>query len=277
MPEVAVNGTTIWYQRDGVGPPCLVLHGGLGVDHTLYRRSLQPLAPRLELVFVDHRGNGRSGRPPVETITIEQLADDAAATARALGFERALVFGHSYGGFIAQELALRHPTLVRALMLIDTTPGQLGAEESEDDYRGPPPPPEMIELLSRLPESDQQVADSIRLLVGLYLHQSDVERAVQLFEGTVYSRDALVQGFVALAGWSAVDRLSTISAPTLVTVGRHDLFTSPPQADRIADRVPNSQRVVFEHSGHIPWLDEPDEFFAIVNGWLDTVLGTDLG
>jgi proline iminopeptidase len=277
MPALPINDTTIWYERDGTGPPCLVLHGGLGVDHTLYRRSLQPLAERLELIFVDHRGNGRSGRPLVETITIEQLADDAAALARALGFDRVVVFGHSYGGFVAQELTLRHPELVAALMLIDTTPGQLGTGESEDDYRGEPPPPEMIELVTRLPDSDEQLAESMAVMVPLYLHQTDPADGAALFDGTVYSRDAMVQGFVALSTWSSVDRLGTITAPTLVTVGRHDLFTSPPQADRIADRVPNSQRLVFEHSGHIPWVDEPDAFFPLVNGWLDTALGTASG
>ncbi len=241
MPELPLNDTTIWYERDGAGPPCLVLHGGLGVDHTLYRRSLQPLAARLELVFVDHRGNGRSGRPSVETITIEQLADDAAALARGLGFDRLIVFGHSYGGFVAQELALRHPELVAALMLIDTTPGQLGTGESEDDYRGAPPPPEMIDLVSRVPESDEELADGMAVVVPLYLHQADPVEAAALFDETVYSRDAMVQGFVSLSTWSSVDRLPDISVPTLVTVGRYDLFTSPPQADRIADRVPNSR------------------------------------
>ena len=277
MPELAVNDTTIFYEREGAGPPCLVLHGGLGVDHTMYSRSLRPLADRLDLVFPDHRGNGRSGRPPLDTITIEQLADDAAALAGVLGFDRILVFGHSYGGFVAQELTLRHPELVGALMLIDTTPGQLGTGESEDDYRGEPTPPELIDLVSRVPESDAELAAGMSVLVPLYLHQADTAEAAALFDQTVYSRDAMVQGFVALSTWSSVDRLPTISVPTLVTVGRHDLFTSPPQADRIADRVPNSQRVVFEHSGHMPWLDEPDEFFRIVKGWLDTAWGTNHG
>jgi proline iminopeptidase len=277
MPELPINDTTIWYERDGIGPPCLVLHGGLGVDHTMYRRSLQPLAERLELVFVDHRGNGRSGRPPVETITIEQLADDAAALARALGFDRILVFGHSYGGFVAQELTLRHPELVGALMLIDTTPGQLGTGESEDDYRGDPPPPELIELLSRVPENDEDLAEGMAVLVPLYLHRADPAAVAALFDQTVYARDAMVQGFVSLSTWSSVDRLPGISVPTLVTVGRHDLITSPPQADRMADRLPHSQRVVFEHSGHMPWLDEPDVFFPFVHGWLDTTLSTAFG
>ena len=272
MPELAVNGTTIWYERDGVGAPCLVLHGGLGVDHTFYRRTLQPLAERLDLVFLDHRGNGRSGRPAIDTITIEQLADDAAAVARELGFEQAVVFGHSYGGFVAQELTLRHPDLVRALMLIDTTPGQLGTGETEDDYRGEPPPPGVMEAFSQLPETDEQMAAGMPAIVPWYLHRANVDEAISLFDQTIYSRDAMVQGFVSLASWSSVDRLPTISVPTLVTAGRHDLFTSAPQADRIADRIPQAERVVFEESGHMPWLDEPNAFFAAVNGWLDRVL-----
>lgn len=277
MPELAINGTTIWYERHGTGPPCLVLHGGLGVDHTIYSRSLRPLAARLDLVFPDHRGNGRSGRPPIDTITIEQLADDAAAVARALGFDRIVVFGHSYGGFVAQELTLRHPEIVGGLMLIDTTPGQLGTGESEDDYRGEPTPPEMLDLLSRVPDNDDELAESMALLIPLYLHQADPAGVAALFDETVYSRDAMVQGFVSLSSWSSVDRLADISAPTLVAVGRYDLFTSAPQADRIVDRLPHSQRVVFEHSGHMPWLDEPDVFFPVVNGWLDTTLGTAFG
>ena len=81
----------------------------MGLDHTYLRPALDPLADRLQLVYYDHRGNGRSGRPRMDTLTMEQLADDANALARRLGFDRLLVFGASYGGFVAQELAVRHP------------------------------------------------------------------------------------------------------------------------------------------------------------------------
>jgi pimeloyl-ACP methyl ester carboxylesterase len=61
VPTADVNGTTIWYDVVGTGPFGLVLHGGLGIDHTLYQATLGPLEQRLRLVYVDHRGNGRSG------------------------------------------------------------------------------------------------------------------------------------------------------------------------------------------------------------------------
>src|SRR6266540_5005734 len=85
MPTVAVNGTTLWYEVLGEGPTCLVMHGGLGLDHALCRPVVERLAGRLRLVWYDHRGNGRSGRPPLETLTMEQLADDADALAGRLG------------------------------------------------------------------------------------------------------------------------------------------------------------------------------------------------
>jgi pimeloyl-ACP methyl ester carboxylesterase len=84
----------------------------------------------------------------------------------------------------------------------------------------------------------------------------------------------MVQGFAALATWSAVERLPTIAVPTLVVVGTHDVFTSPPQARRISSRIGGSQLVEFTESGHFPWIDEPDRFFAVVTEWLKTAAAT---
>jgi proline iminopeptidase len=66
-----VNQTTLFYTPFGHGPTCLVMHGGLGIDHTMYR-SLDPLGEHMRLIYYDHRGNGRSGRLGMETLTIEQ-------------------------------------------------------------------------------------------------------------------------------------------------------------------------------------------------------------
>ena len=91
----------------GDGAPTLVLHGGLGVDHSAYR-SFDELADVLQLIYLDHRGNGRSARPDPATLTMAGWAEDALAVGRAVAGDRPLVvIGHSYGGFIAQELAIR--------------------------------------------------------------------------------------------------------------------------------------------------------------------------
>lgn len=269
MPSALVNGTELFHEVDGDGAPCLVLHGGLGVDHTMYRRTLGPLAPPMQLVYLDHRCNGRSGRPPLITLTMEQLADDAVGLADHLGLDRFHVLGHSYGGFVAQELAIRHPDRVAALLLVATTPGQLGNDESPDDTeQGPPPPSEVIELMSAELATDDDLATSMHRMLAYYLHQRDVDEVRSLVADTVWSADAMMRGFEVLPTWSSVDRLENITCPTLVIAGRHDVFTSFPQAHRIGRRVRGATVEVLEHSGHFPWLDEPDVFFPLVLDWL---------
>ncbi len=83
-----VNGTRLRYVEMGAGTPCLVMHGGLGVDHTQFREWLDPLGDVLRLVYYDHRGNGGSGRPLLETLPLEQLVDDAEELRIELGFEQ---------------------------------------------------------------------------------------------------------------------------------------------------------------------------------------------
>lgn len=265
---IAVNGTELFYERDGVGPPCVVLHGGLGVDHCLYRSSLALLSESHDVVWLDHRGNGRSARPASSTITIEQLADDAAAVIERLELRAPVVFGHSFGGFVAQELVLRHPKSVGKLALVATTPGQLGIGEDPEEGRGAPLPVEAAQLIAAIPVDDAALADVLGQLMRWYLHRRDPADVLPMLAGTVFSRDAMVRGFEVLSSWSSVDRLHRIGIATLVAVGAHDVFTSPPQARRIASRIRGSHLVEFADSGHFPWIDEPEQFFSALDDWL---------
>ena len=136
-------------------------------------------------------------------------ADDALAVGRAVAGDRPLVvIGHSYGGFIGQELAIRQPDAVRALVLVCTTPGQLGTGE-QPAPPGPSLPPGFAEMVSSSPETDEDLADP------------QVLRS--LMARTVFSASAIRRGFEVLAEWSSVDRLASITAPMLVLAGRHEL------------------------------------------------------
>jgi len=262
-----VNGLQLFYEDVGTGPSTLVMHGGLGIDHTSYR-SLDPLATCLHLVYYDHRGNGRSSRPDESELTMEAWADDGAALAHHVaGPDPVVVIGHSFGGFIAQELAVRHGDAVRALILVATTPGQLGVGEGPAP-EGPPMPEEFAELLRMMPATDDDFAAAMTRLAPAYLHEAPVESLTALMAETVFSAVAMRRGYEELASWSAVDRLHSVDIPTLVIAGRHDALTSWPQADRIAAHIPHAEVVVFERSGHFPWIDEPDEFFDTITRWL---------
>jgi proline iminopeptidase len=121
------------------------------------------------------------------------------------------------------------------------------------------------------PAPDDDLATSMGRMLPYYLHQRDVDEVRSFMADTVWSEDAMTRGFEVLATWSSVDRLETISCPTLVIAGRHDVFTSFPQAHRIGRRVRGATVEVLEHSAHFPWLDEPDVFFPLVLDWLARV------
>jgi proline iminopeptidase len=263
-----INGVELYYEELGEGPAVLVLHGGPGMDHTYFRPAFDRLAERHRVVFVDHRLQGRSGRAPVDTLTIEQSADDASALLDHLGIDRTVVAGHSYGGFIAQELALRHPDRVDGLFLISTTPGQTGETDDSDADQGPRPPQGFIDAITTMPTTDAEYEAMAPTLLSYYFHRLTWDEAAPAFADMRYDAEAFVRGMQVLRGWSSVDRLDGIAAPTLVLVGRHDVPTSWPQSVRIARRISGSELVVLEDSGHFPWMEQPDLFWAATDTWL---------
>lgn len=119
MPNRPIRDVSLFVETIGSGYPLLLMHGGPGADHwTLapFRR----LADRFTLVFYDHRCNGRSTGAPVESMTWENLTADADALRKSLGFEKWAVLGHSFGGHVALEYALRYPDSLSHLVLLDT-------------------------------------------------------------------------------------------------------------------------------------------------------------
>jgi proline iminopeptidase len=265
MSTATINGSTLWYDEVGAGPVCLVLHGGLGLDSSLYR-DLDRLGDRLRLVHYDQRGNGRSGRPPLATLTMPQLADDAAALADHLGADRVHVIGHSYGGFVAQELAIRHPDRVRGVVLVATGPGGLGAGEDPADL-GAPVPADLAAALGSAPSSAADLATAMAPVLHYYVHRCPVAELGRRLQAVIPAPAAMARSMEVLAGWSAVDRLAGITAPTLVVAGSYDVLTSPAQARRIARRVPGAHLVELAGSAHFPWLDQPAEFFTALEAW----------
>lgn len=265
MPTAAVNGIDLYYESDGNGGAIIGLHGGLGFDHTYMRRGLAGIAEIARIITPDLRCNGRSGGP-IETLSMEQLADDVAGLMDALGLPRATVLGHSYGGFVAQEFALRHPDRLDRLVLVDTTPGQPGEHEVVPD--GPPQPEGLAELFSNPPMTDEEAVAFVPKILPYYLHTLQADEAMPFFEGSVMRVEAMAAGFAVMAEWSTVDRLAQVDAPTLALCGRHDVITSLPQSGRITSRIRRAELRVFEKSGHFPFIEEPGAFVSELRQWL---------
>ncbi len=269
MPIARINGTEIYYLIVGSGSPCLVMHGGLGGDHGCLHPWIDPLGDDLRLIYYDHRGNGRSGRPPLETMTYDQLAADADALRAQLGFETVVVMGFSAGAAIALHYALHYAQHVTHLVLVG---GHASWDYGDEivaacERRGATP--QMMEAVNRLPRDDADLAEMVRGFMPLYLHHFDATLAEQYMSNVAWDAAANIRYGELLQNYNLEPRLAEIRARTLIIVGRDDVITPLAQAERLHHGIPDSELVIFEHSGHLPYLEEPEEFFRVVRDWLD--------
>lgn len=250
----------------GEGAPLLVAHGGPGASHGIYR-TLDPLAAGRQLVFWDHRGHGRSDALPDRQVEIADFADDVVVVADGLGIDEFALFGHSFGGWVAQEAALQHPDRIASLVLAGTTPGQLGATESPDDDQGPPPPADVQQLLGTPPSTDEEAIAAYDALAPYFARTADPGLLVDGLRGAPVSASSMRRVFEALGRWSAVDRLGEIACPTLIVAGQHDDFCSIQQHERIARRLQDPTLMVIPDVGHFTWLERP-AVLDLMGDWL---------
>ena len=108
MTTMTIRDVSLFIKVVGQGDPLVLMHGGPGLDHTTLLH-LEPLADQFTLIFYDHRCNGRSIGADISTMTFENLTADADTIRQHLGFEKWSVLGHSFGGNVALEYALRYP------------------------------------------------------------------------------------------------------------------------------------------------------------------------
>ena len=253
----------------------LVMHGGLGFDHTYFRPWLDPLADRVRLVYYDHFGNGASPRPDDwSEMTHERLVDDADALADDLGLDTFVLLGHSYGGFLALEYALRHPERLSGLVLASTAPAMHHVEDSfvlaRERGHG-----DLVETfrqsLASPPSDPEEMAELLRAVLPLYFRKFRTDVGDSLVDGMRLSPGAFRQAFhVCLPGYDVRGRLAEIATPTLVLGGRWDWIAPPEHGSKVlAAEMPDAELRIFEESGHFPFIEERDAFLATVVSWLD--------
>lgn len=267
-----VNDTELYVQAEGAGPPLLVMHGGLGVDHTYLRPFLSPLGSQAELVFYDHRGNGRSPAD-LTGVTFDTWVDDAEALRAALGHERIVVFGHSAGGFIALRYALRYPQRVAGLILCGTAAvlDHWDVVHRELDRRGAT----QVQLRGFTGEpfaDDEDLGSWLAAALPLYFHRPEPSTIARLAEHMIVRSAASRRFGECLDDYDVTGRLHEITVPALIVAGRHDFIMPPrPTAEVLAAGLPQASLVVFEESGHFPFVEEPDAFLTTVAVWLDSL------
>ncbi len=282
--RIQLNGTELYIDVDGPElrvvedrlveyPTIVVLHGGPGFDQGYLRPGLGALRVDAQVVFVDLRGQGRSGRSPIETCTLEQMADDVAELCALLGIGKPIVFGHSAGGFVALHLALRHPGLAGGLVLCDTAPTL--APLPDDD----PPPSlaerscaETVEVAAQLFGGDfsPETIDAFnRLVAPYYAGPQHMQVPGQLLSLSGFVPDVARHFFGVLAPrYDLRPHLKDINVPTLVIVGRFDWVCPPVGSRMLAAELPNALLVEIPAAGHFSFSEEPQAFIDAVRRFL---------
>ena len=279
MTSMQIRDVSLDVNVVGSGPPLLLMHGGPGADQwTLlpFRR----LADRFTLVFYDHRCNGRSTGAPVESMTWDNLTADADALRERLGFERWAVLGHSFGGHVALEYALRYPDRVARLVLVDTGGDAWWSRENAAEVlvrRGCSP--KLAALCRRFFHGQIRPNEMLRAMLRMgdaYYHRRGLSllwlMARDMLAGewrTKMRPEALIHaGRVLLDGWTVMDRLGEIRAPTLVIGGRDDFLFPPEHQAQLAAGIPGARLRIIERAGHNPHSEEPAEVMAAVSDFL---------
>jgi proline iminopeptidase len=261
----AVNGQKLYYVTLGQGIPVIFLHGGLGFDHQYFRPFLDPLADSAQVVFYDHLGHGKSDRPvDFADLTFARLSSDCDALATALGFEKFVLVGHSYGGFIALDFALRYPRRLAGLVLACTAPDLTSG--MRDPLGGTA---EEQAALHRLFAGAEENATDAALranwsaAVPLYYNNANPPASVvaDVDSRTIYSAAGSLRGSEILRGFDVVSKLPTIETPTLVQYGVGDIWRFGDN-ERLAKHIPGAKLTYFATSGHWPFQEEPAAYLA---------------
>jgi proline iminopeptidase len=276
MATMTIRGVSLFVDVVGSGYPLLLMHGGPGADHWTmlpFRR----LADRFTLVFYDRRCNGRSAGAPVESMTWENLTADADALRQELGFEKWAVLGHSFGGKVALEYALRYPDSLSSLVLLDTGGDSRWAQEYAPELlAGRGFSPKIVKLARRWfngqVEPKEFLPTLLRLGNACNPHTSLMQLARDLIRGEWRSKmrpEALIfAGPHLLKGWTVMDRLGEISVPTLVMAGRDDFVFPPEHQVELAAGIPNARLRIVERAGHNSHAEQPDEVIEAVNDFI---------
>jgi proline iminopeptidase len=236
------------------------------------------LADHFTLVLYDHRCNGRSEGAEVPSMTWENLTADADALRQSLGFERWAVLGHSFGGMVALEFALRYPQSLSHLVLLDTCGDSRWVQQNaphilakrgysaatvktaERFYNGEITPDEFM--------------PSMRKLASAYYHRLSLFQLVHDLAIGMRMKtrpEALIFGYShLLKGWTVMDRLNEIKVPTLVMAGRDDFQFPPEHQAMLTAGIPNAHLEIIERAGHNSQSERPAEVIQALKRFLDT-------
>ncbi len=249
-------------------PTLIVLHGGPGYDHSSFKPAFSALAEVAQIIYVDHRGHGRSDRCPSEEWTLDTFADDVVRLSDALGLVKPMVLGQSFGGFVAQRYLACHPAHA-ARVVLSSTSHHFGLERKLAMFErlGGAGARQVAQAFWSEPNVSTW-ADYQRLCNPLYNTTPGDPRARQR---TVFNDDILfhwVRG--EQREMKLLPGLSAVRCPVLVLAGEQDPVTPLQDAQDIAAAIPApwGRLVSIAGAGHGTWRDRPEQAMAVLREFI---------
>lgn len=245
----------------------ILLLTGLAAKRYGWYYQLDEFGHRYRTIALDHRDISDSDEV-TEAYTVADMADDAAAAMRALGVQRTHVIGISLGGFVALELALRHPELVDKLVLVSTSAG--GSTHVQ-------PGPEIIAMLTIRAEQNIEIGELARRIYSMIMapgfaesHPEELDRVAEIARYRPSHAAAYYRQLQATLTHDVAQQLDRIQASTLVIHGDVDPLVPPGNGDYLAQHIKGAKHIVYRNVGHVPIFECPEQFNRDVLAFLES-------
>ena len=265
MPSRKVNNIEIYYEIHGQGDP-LVLIMGLRRNAEWWYCQIPALSKHFKILVFDNRGAGRSDKPKID-YSIRLFADDTAGLIESLGMKKAHILGLSMGGYIAQELAINYPHIVKSLILACTGPGGeravlISPERLKKFTANEGLSPEQIL------EKDMDIYFSDKFITE---HSEKITEFIEISLRYYQPPDAFMRQFAACLKHDTVKRLQRITVPTLIMSGDDDLLVPPENSRILKEFIPHAELNFFRGKRHCFFIEEADQFNQKVVSFLKSI------
>jgi proline iminopeptidase len=286
---VRVDGIQLYYKMFGSGRPILVLHGGPGSSHNYLSPYLSDLADSYRVILFDQRGCGKSERlSDKKQYTIDNMVQDLEGLRNALNLKKINLMGHSWGGILAIAYTLKYQQNILHLILVGASASMMEMDDAIKKIRDKAPSeiidmiknegPKVKDILFRGKTPQERYVSLMRSLLSQPLYNPShlhlFEQSTQSVRNLSWEVRREMMGGGAI--WLPIDgnlknidfrkRLAEIHVPTLVIGGRHDI--SLDHSETIHRGILSSKLIIFEDSGHSPFIEEREKFMVAVKDFL---------
>ena len=263
MSYLLVNGIKLYYEEHGKGSP-LMLIAGLASDSQSWQPIVEKLSQQYRVILFDNRGSGRTKPQDAET-GIQTMADDCIALIRHLNLPCVHLLGHSMGGFIVLDCAIRYPDYISKLILVGTS--AFNPERNNALF---------LDWVSYL---ENEMSDTLWFKNIFYWifsrhffeNPDTLETALELATGYPYpqTKIAFKNQVKAIKAFNCLKDLSHIRSETLVIFGEEDLLFSPKENIKILCSIPMVETALIEHAAHSVQTEQPKAFIDHIQDFLD--------